>query len=224
MHNWPGVPVGNFYIRPGPFFAATDQFDITVEGFGGHAAKPQQTVDPTVVASQIVLSLQSVVSRNADPVQQMVISFTSFEISSNAYNVIPSSVHLRGTIRTMSAEMRSLAKKRLSEVAEHTALVFGAKAHVQYHPGYPVMCNHAHQTALAADVARSVSGQCDEATLVMGGEDFAYMLSERPGAYILMGNGDSAPVHHPEYNFNDDTIPAGDSFWVELAESRMLIN
>ena len=130
MHNWPGVPVGNFYIRPGPFFAATDQFDITVEGFGGHAAKPQQTVDPTVVASQIVLSLQSVVSRNADPVQQMVISVTSFETSSNAYNVIPSSVHLRGTIRTMSAEMRSLAKKRLSEVAEHTALVFGAKAHV----------------------------------------------------------------------------------------------
>ena len=119
--------------------------------------------------------------------------------------------------------MRSLAKKRLSEVAEHTALVFGAKAHVQYHPGYPVMCNHAHQTALAADVARSVSGQCDEAPLVMGGEDFAYMLLERPGAYILMGNGDSAPAHHPEYNFNDDAIPAGDSFWVELAESRMLV-
>ena len=221
MHNWPGEPVGNFYIRPGPFFAATDQFDISVEGCGGHAAKPQQTVDPTVVASHVVLSLQSVVSRNADPVQQMVISVTAFETASKAYNVIPASVHLRGTIRTMSAEMRSLAKKRLIEVAENTALVFGAKAHVQYHPGYPVMSNHPQQTMLAADVARVVSGQCDEAPLVMGGEDFAYMLLERPGAYILMGNGDTAAVHHPEYNFNDEAIPAGVSFWVELAESRM---
>ena len=221
MHNWPGEPVGNFYIRPGPFFAATDQFDISVEGCGGHAAKPQQTVDPTVVASHVVLSLQSVVSRNADPVQQMVISVTAFETASKAYNVIPASVHLRGTIRTMSAEMRTLAKKRLIEVAENTALVFGAKAHVQYHPGYPVMSNHPQQTMLAADVARVVSGQCDEAPLVMGGEDFAYMLLERPGAYILMGNGDTAAVHHPEYNFNDEAIPAGVSFWVELAESRM---
>ena len=177
MHNWPGEPVGNFYIRPGPFFAATDQFDISVEGCGGHAAKPQQTVDPTVVASHVVLSLQSVVSRNADPVQQMVISVTAFETASKAYNVIPASVHLRGTIRTMSAEMRTLAKKRLIEVAENTALVFGAKAHVQYHPGYPVMSNHPQQTMLATDVARVVSGQCDEAPLVMGGEDFAYMLS-----------------------------------------------
>ena len=221
MHNWPGEPVGNFYIRPGPFFAATDQFDISVEGCGGHAAKPQQTVDPTVVASHVVLSLQSVVSRNADPVQQMVISVTAFETASKAYNVIPASVHLRGTIRTMSAEMRTLAKKRLIEVAENTALVFGAKAHVQYHPGYPVMSNHPQQTMLAADVARVVSGQCDEAPLVMGGEDFAYMLLERPGAYILMGNGDTAAVHHPEYNFNDEAIPAGVSFWVELAESQM---
>ena len=221
MHNWPGEPAGNFYIRPGPFFAATDQFDITVEGCGGHAAKPQQTVDPTVAASQMVLSLQSVVSRNADPVQQMVISVTSFETSSKAYNVIPASVHLRGTIRTMSTEMRALAKKRLIEIAENTALVFGAKAHVQYHPGYPVMRNHAQQTKLAADVARVVSGQCDEAPLVMGGEDFAYMLLERPGAYILMGNGDTAAVHHPEYDFNDAAIPAGVSFWVKLAESRM---
>lgn len=221
MHNWPGEPVGNFYIRPGPFFAATDQFDISVEGCGGHAAKPQQTVDPTVVASHVVLSLQSVVSRNADPVQQMVISVTAFETASKAYNVIPASVHLRGTIRTMSAEMRTLAKKRLIEVAENTALVFGAKADVQYHPGYPVMSNHPQQTMLAADVARVVSGQCDEAPLVMGGEDFAYMLLERPGAYILMGNGDTAAVHHPEYNFNDEAIPAGVSFWVELVESRM---
>jgi amidohydrolase len=222
MHNWPGVPVGHFFIRSGPFFAATDQFDITVIGHGGHAAKPQETVDPTIAASQLVVTLQTVVSRNADPIQQMVISITSFETSSKAYNVIPSSVHLRGTIRTLTTDMRALAKRRLFEVAENTAAVFGASVDVQYHAGYPVMSNHPVETDHAASVARAISGQCDEAPQVMGGEDFAYMLEERPGAYILLGNGDCAMVHHPEYNFNDEAIPAGVSFWVEMIEKRML--
>ncbi|MDP7152077.1 MAG: M20 aminoacylase family protein [Paracoccaceae bacterium] len=221
MHNWPGVPVGQFAIRPGPFFAATDLFDITIEGKGGHAAKPHETIDPTVAASHLVLALQTIVSRNANPVEQIVVSVTSFETSSTAYNVIPQSVHLRGTVRTLSNEKREMARKRLPEIAEHTAAVFGAQAKTDYHDGYPVMVNHDAQTEFAADIAKSVSGDCREAPLIMGGEDFAYMLEERPGAYILVGNGDSADVHHPEYDFNDEAIPAGCSWWAEIAEKRM---
>jgi amidohydrolase len=221
MHNWPGRPVGSFAIRPGAFFAATDQFEITVEGKGGHAAKPQETVDSTVVASHLVLALQTIVSRNADPVGQIVVSVTSFETSSKAFNVIPQRVTLRGTVRTLSREMRDLAERRLKAIAESTAVTFGATAGINYMRGYPVMVNHDEQTEFAAEVARAVSGDCAEAPLVMGGEDFAYMLEERPGAYILVGNGDGAMVHHPEYNFNDDAIPAGCSWWAEIAERRL---
>lgn len=221
MHNWPDLPTGTFAIRPGSFFAATDQFDITIHGQGGHAARPHETVDPTVVASQLVLALQTIVSRNADPTQQMVISVTSFETSSTAYNVIPQSVHLRGTVRTLSNEKRALARMRVPDVAKHTAAAFGAEADVTYHDGYPVMINHNTQTDFAAGVARSVAGDCGEAPLIMAGEDFAFMLEERPGAYILIGNGDSALLHQPDYDFQDETIPAGCSFWAEIAEQRM---
>jgi len=221
MHNWPGRPVGSFAIRPGAFFAATDQFEISVEGRGGHAAKPQETVDSTVVASHIVLALQSIVSRNADPVGQIVVSVTSVESSSKAFNVIPQRVHLRGTVRTMDRGMREMAEGRVKAIAETTALAFGAVATVGYRRGYPVMVNSAEQTGFAADVARAVAGDCAEAPLIMGGEDFAYMLEERPGAYILVGNGDTAPVHHPEYDFNDEAIPAGCSWWAQIAEQRM---
>ncbi|MDG2340488.1 MAG: M20 family metallopeptidase, partial [Paracoccaceae bacterium] len=203
MHNWPGLALGQFAIRPGSFFAAADQLDITITGRGAHAAKPHEGVDPTVVASQIVLALQTVASRNADPGGQIVVSITSFETSSNAYNVIPSSVHLKGTVRTMDKEVQTMAVKRISEICENTAAAFGATAIVDYHYGYPVMSNHEDQTEFAAKVATQVMGSCDEAAMIMAGEDFAYMLEERPGAYILVGNGDSAPVHHPDYNFND---------------------
>ena len=221
MHNWPGRPVGSFAIRPGAFFAATDQFDITFEGRGGHAAKPQETVDTTVMAAQAVLALQTIASRNADPVDQVVVSVTSFETSSNAFNVIPQRVDLKGTVRTMSPEMRDLAEKRMTEICNGIAATFGGTVEVKYHRGYPCMVNHPAQTDFAAEVARKVSGGCDEAPLVMGGEDFAYMLEERPGAYILVGNGDTAAVHHPEYNFNDEAIPAGCSWWAEIVETRM---
>lgn len=221
MHNWPGEPVGSFAIRPGAFFAAADQFDIHIEGLGGHAAKPQDTVDSTVVASQVVLALQTIASRNVDPVEQVVVSVTSFETSSKAHNVIPQSVHLRGTVRTLSPDVRDLAEKRLTEIAQGTAAALGARADVDYRRGYPVMINSEEQTAFAADVAASVAGECADAPLVMGGEDFAFMLEERPGAYILVGNGDTAMVHHPEYNFNDETIPAGCSWWAEIVEQRM---
>ncbi|KPP92004.1 MAG: hippurate hydrolase [Rhodobacteraceae bacterium HLUCCA08] len=221
MHNWPGKPVGSFAIRPGPFFAAADEFEIVVEGKGGHAAKPQETVDSTLVASHLVIALQSIVSRNVDPVLQCVVSVTSFETSSKAHNVIPQRVTLRGTVRTLDAGVRDLAERRLAEVAEGTAATFGARADVRYTRGYPVMVNSDTQTDFAAKVAADVSGACDTAPLVMGGEDFAFMLEERPGAYILVGNGDTASVHHPEYNFNDEAIPAGCSWWAEIVEQRM---
>ncbi|MEP2681422.1 MAG: M20 aminoacylase family protein [Sulfitobacter sp.] len=221
MHNWPGMPTGSFGIRPGSFFAATDQFDITFEGRGGHAAKPHETVDTTVMAAQAVLALQTITARNADPVEQIVVSVTAFETSSKAFNVIPQRVQMKGTVRTMSADMRSLAEKRINEICNGIAGTFGGTADVTYHRGYPVMVNHEEQTEFAADVARSISGDCVEAPLVMGGEDFAFMLEERPGAYILVGNGDTAAVHHPEYNFNDEAIPAGCSWWAGIVEQRM---
>jgi len=221
MHNWPGRPVGSFAIRSGAFFAATDQFEISIEGKGGHAAKPHDTIDPVVTSAQMVQALQSIASRNADPVDQVVVSVTSIESSSKAFNVIPQRVHLKGTVRTMSKEMRNLAEERLTKIAEQTAGVFGAVATVSYYRGYPSMVNHEENTEFAAEVARAISGDCAEAPLVMGGEDFAYMLEERPGAYILVGNGDTAMVHHPEYNFNDETIPAGCSWYAGIVEARM---
>ncbi len=221
MHNWPGVSEGTFAIRPGPFFAATDQFEIAIEGRGGHAAKPHQCIDTTLVAAHLVVALQSIVSRNADPTQEIVVSVTSFVTESQAFNVIPQHVTLRGTLRTLSAEMRALAETRLKSIAEHSAATFGAQARVDYRPGYPVMVNSAAETDHAIRAANAVTGSCATAPLVMGGEDFAYMLNERPGAYILVGNGDTADVHHPQYNFNDAIIPAGCSYWVELAEQRL---
>ena len=221
MHNWPGRKVGEFAIRPGAFFAATDVFEIHLEGKGGHAAKPQETLDTTLMGAQLVSALQSIVSRNADPVEQIVVSVTSFETSSKAFNVIPQRVHIKGTVRTMAPALRDLAERRMGEIAAGIAATFGGTARVDYQRNYPVMANHEEQTAFAAEAARSVSGACEDAPLVMGGEDFAFMLEERPGAYILVGNGDTAPVHHPEYDFNDEAIPAGCSWWAEIVERRM---
>ena len=221
MHNWPGMPTGAFAIRSGPFFAATDQFDIYLTGKGGHAAKPQDTIDPVVMGSHLVLALQTIASRNADPVKQVVLSVTAMHSAGEAYNVIPEKIHLRGTVRTLDPDLRELAEARITAIAKATAEGFGGQAEVQYHHGYPVMINSEEQTEFAAEVARAVSGDCVEAPLIMGGEDFAFMLNSRPGAYILVGNGDSAGVHHPKYNFNDEAIPAGCSWWAEIVERRM---
>ena len=221
MHNWPGMPVGDFAIRSGPFFAATDQFEIIVEGKGGHAAKPHETVDSIVVAAHTVTALQSISSRNADPVDQLVVSVTSIESSSKAFNVIAQRTHMKGTVRTMSKDMRAMAEQRLTAIAKSVSETFGAEAEVKYYLGYPCMVNHPEQTEFAASVATKISGSCADAPLVMGGEDFAYLLEERPGAYILVGNGDTASVHHPEYNFDDAAIPAGCSWWSGIVEERM---
>ena len=221
MHNMPGLPVGQFAIREGAFFAATDQFQIHVEGKGGHAAKPQETIDTTVVAAQLVTALQTIASRNHDPVKNLVVSVTSFRSESEAFNVIPQHVELRGTVRTMDAETRAMAEERIKALATGLCASFGAKADVKYMKGYPVMVNSPEQTEFAANVATKISGGCAEAPLVMGGEDFAFMLEERPGAYILVGNGDTAMVHHPKYDFDDNAIPAGCSWWAEIVEQRM---
>ncbi len=221
MHNVPGVPTGQFAIRSGPLLAAADEFDIHLEGRGGHAAKPHETIDTTVMLSQLIVALQTIVSRNADPILQAVLSVTSVETSSKAFNVIPQSAQLRGTVRTHSNEMRDLIETRLTEVAEGIAETFGGTVKVSYTRGVPVTINAEEQTEFAAEAAISVGGSCDEAPMVMGGEDFSFMLEERPGAFIVLGNGDSAGLHHPEYNFNDEIIPMGCSWFAEMVERRM---
>ena len=221
MHNWPGVELGKFAIRSGPFFAASDFIEAIISGKGGHAAKPHETIDPTVIASRIVVALQTIASRRSDPVEQVVVSITSFETSSTAFNVIPQEVKIKGTVRTLDPDVRDLAEKEFLQITELTAEAMGGTADAKFTRGYPVMSNSSEQTEFAAKVARDVAGECAEAPLVMGGEDFAYMLEERPGAYILLGNGDSSPVHHPKYNFNDDAIPFGCSWLVELVEQKM---
>ena len=223
MHNMPGLPVGEFAIRPGAFFAATDQFDLKIIGRGGHAAMPHKTIDPTVCAAQMIMALQTIVSRNADPLQQLVVSVCSIETDSQTHNVIPAQVLLRGTVRTLNAQMRDLAEQRVNAVAESTAAAFGTTVELQYTRGYPVMVNADQETHYAAEAAAVIAGKPTPCNYppTMGGEDFAYMLEQRPGSYILLGNGDTPSLHHPEYNFNDQAIPYGVAYWVELSERRL---
>nr|WP_319250364.1 M20 aminoacylase family protein [uncultured Celeribacter sp.] len=221
MHNWPDLPTGTFAIRSGPFFAAADEFEIYVRGTGGHAAKPHETVDSMVTAAHLVLALQNIAARNVDPTKQVVVSVCTVESSSKAHNVLPAQVMLKGTVRTLEADVRLQAEERLKEICAGVAATFGAEIQVDYHLGYPVMVNHERETEYAAQAAINVTGSCGEYPLIMGGEDFAYMLEERPGAYIILGNGPGAPVHHPKYNFNDEALPTGCSWYAEMVESRL---
>lgn len=223
MHNMPGLPVGRFAIRPGPIMAATAEFRITVKGRGGHAAMPHTTVDPIVVASQIVTALQTIRSRSTDPVDSLVVSVTTFH-GGDAFNVIPDKVMLTGTVRTLKAEVSALAEKRMREICDNIAAAHGASAEVLYDPNYPVTHNDAEQTAFAGEIAKKVAGERmvdTDVQPVMGGEDFSYMLEARPGAFIFLGNGDTANLHNPNYDFNDEIIPYGVSYWIELAETAL---
>jgi hippurate hydrolase len=223
MHNMPGIPVGQFAIRPGPLLAASDRIHIDVTGRGGHAARPHDCVDTVLVASHIVTALQSIVSRNVDPLQSGVVSICMLH-AGEAENVIPQTAQLKGTARTLTPEVRDLVERRVVEVAETTARLFGAAAKVNYIRGYPVTNNHVRQTQFAASVAAQVAGadKVDANTVpLMGGEDFSYMLEARPGAFIFIGNGDTASVHHPMYDFNDGAIPVGVSYWARLVETAM---
>lgn len=221
QHNSPGMAEGSFAIRSGPMMASTDEFEITLEGHGGHAARPQTTVDTGIMACHLGVALQSVVSRNADPVERLVVSVTSFQTSSAAFNIIPQRVVLRGTVRSMNPDQRAMARRRIVEITNGIAATFGGTADIDFPEGYPVLVNHEDQTDHARAAARIVAGDCAEAPMVMGGEDFAYFLQERPGAFIRVGNGDSAGLHHPAYDFNDEIIPAGCSWLAGMVETRL---
>ncbi len=221
MHNRPGHPLGEFNIREGAFYAACDEFRIIIEGKGGHAAKPHVTCDPVFIASQLILALQSIASRNADPTENIVMSVCGVRSDTEAHNVIPQRVEMRGTIRTHAQDLRRMAETRLRALCASFPAAFGATAELEFVEGYPVMVNHSAHTEYARKVAQDVSGQCLEAGFNMGGEDFAYMLEERPGAYIVLGAGDGAGLHHPEYDFNDEIIPYGCSWYVGMAEARL---
>lgn len=222
MHNMPGIPVGQFAIRPGAIMAAADQFEITVTGKGGHAAKPHDCIDTTVVAAHIIVALQTIASRNVDPLKQVVVSVCTFATDSTAHNVIPQVVKMKGTVRTMDHKVQDYVERRIAEIVSGTAMALGATATVDYQRGYPVTVNTPEHTAYAVDVAAQVSGKVDaETPPLMGAEDFSFMLNERPGAYIFVGNGDTAMVHHPAYNFDDNVIPFGASWYAGMVESRM---
>src|SRR4029453_15151964 len=207
MHNGPGIPVGSFAIRPGPVMAATDSIDIKIEGLGGHAARPNKCIDSVLVGSQLITALQSIVSRTIDPLDSAVISICEFH-AGNARNVIPQTAELRGTVRTLTEEVRALVEKRVREVVAGVAQMSGAKIDLVYERGYPVTVNHAAQTEVATRVAREVGGEgaVGETAPMMGAEDFPYMRGAGPGAFIFCGNGNSAGLHPPAYNFNDDAI------------------
>ncbi len=222
MHNSPGIPVGHFAIRPGALLASTDEFEIIVTGKGGHAAEPHEAIDTTLVAAYILVALQSVVARNIDPLKRVVLTVGTLVTDSAASNIIAHQVRMEGTVRTLDPENRAIAEKRVQEIAENTAKAHGAEAQVIWTPGYPATVNTPDETVFAADVARTISDHVDDNTdPILPAEDFAYMLEERPGAYIFLGNGDSAACHHPAYNFNDEAIPFGASWYSGMVEARM---
>jgi amidohydrolase len=223
MHNAPGLPVGAFAIRPGAMLAASDRIIIDIEGHGGHAAKPHKCVDTVLVGAQIINQIQSIVARNVDPIDSAVVSICVFQAGDTG-NVIPQTAHLRGTARSLAPAVRDRLEQRLHEIVEGTARLYGASAKLTYHRDYPVLRNHERQTDFAVSVAAQVSGreQVDAAAApVMGGEDFSFMLEARPGAFIFVGNGDSAGLHHPAYDFNDEAIPIGVSYWARLVETAL---
>ena len=222
MHNGPGIPIGQFAIRTGPIMAATDALDIKIEGHGGHAARPHKCIDSVLVGAQVISGLQSIVSRTIDPLDSAVISICEFH-AGNARNVIPQTAELRGTIRTLTEEVRDLVEKRVREVVAGVAQMTGAKIDLVYERGYPVTVNHAEQTEVATRIAREVGGEgaVGDTPPMMGAEDFAYMLEARPGAFIFCGNGNSAGLHHPAYNFNDEAIVYGTSYWIKLVENSL---
>jgi hippurate hydrolase len=223
LHNLPGLPVGQFAIRPGGIMAATDEFTITIEGDGGHAAIPHKAHDPVVAAAQLILALQTVVSRDVDPMRSAVLSVTMLE-AGEAFNVIPRTVKLTGTVRTLEEDVRALMEERMKTITTQFMTAFGLTAAIAYRRGYPVTVNAPGQTAFAAEVAKSVAGNervNDTADGTMGGEDFAYMLQARPGAYIFLGNGSSSQLHTDTYDFSDEAIPLGVSYWSRLVEMAL---
>ena len=222
MHNMPGLPIGEFAVRTGPQMACPDKFEIIVHGKGGHGAMPHKSVDSTLVAAQIVVALQSIASRNINPLENIVVSVCGFRTETDTYNVIPNTVRLRGTVRTFEKDVQSFVRARIDALTKSTADGYGAVAEVTHMSGPPPLVNHERQADFAAEIALTVCGVAHRNfEPSMGGEDFSEMLLERPGAYLFVGNGDSADLHNPSYEFNDDVIPVGCSWFVTMAERRM---
>ena len=222
MHNMPGLPIGEFAVRTGPQMACPDKFEIIVHGKGGHGAMPHKSVDSTLVAAQIVVALQSIASRNINPLENIVVSVCGFRTETDTYNVIPNTVRLRGTVRTFEKDVQSFVRARIDALTKCTADGYGAVAEVTHMSGPPPLVNHEREADFAAEIALSVCGVAHRNfEPSMGGEDFSEMLLERPGAYLFVGNGDSADLHNPSYEFNDDVIPVGCSWFVTMAERRM---
>ncbi|MGB8839724.1 MAG: M20 aminoacylase family protein [Aliidongia sp.] len=226
LHNAPGMPLGHFAGRAGPMMAATDEFDIVVTGQGGHAAHPDKVIDPVVLGAQIVGALQTICSRTADPIESLVVSVTEFHAGS-AYNVIAEEAVLRGTIRSFEPGLRQRARETLERIATGIAQSLGGSAAVRFIPGYPATCNHAAQLDKALRVAARLVGPDrvrGDLPPVMGAEDFAYMLEAKPGAYLFIGAGPARPgggLHQTQYDFNDDILPVGASYWAQLVETLL---
>jgi len=226
LHNVPGMPVGHFAGRPGPIMAATDEYDIVIKGRGGHAAQPHKTVDPVVIGAQIVTAAQTITSRKADPVESLVVSITEFHAGS-AYNVIAEEAVLRGTIRSFDPAQRQLAEEQLKQIATGIAAALGGSAEVKFMRGYPATRNHGAQLDKALGVAEGLVGPervHGNVPPVMGGEDFAYMLEAKPGAYLFIGAGsarDGGNLHQTNYDFNDEILPLGASYFAQLVETLL---
>jgi hippurate hydrolase len=223
MHNEPHIPIGQFAIRKGAMLASADTFEITVNGRGGHAGQPHLSVDPVIAAAHIVIGLQSIVSRETDPLQAVVITVASIH-GGDTHNVIPNVVTLSGTVRTLRSDLRDFAERRVRELASSVAAAHGARVEISHNRGYPVTFNHDVQTDLAAAVAQSIVGSQGVDSDVhprMAAEDFSFMLEARPGSMIIIGNGETPGLHNPAYDFNDDAIPFGIGYWVTLIETAL---
>ncbi|GLS46723.1 M20 aminoacylase family protein [Methylobacterium brachythecii] len=223
LHNIPNQPLGTFAIRPGAIMASTDRFTITVRGKGGHAALPHKAVDSVLVAAHTIVALQSVVSRTVSPLDSAVVSVCHVD-AGETFNVLPAEAVLRGTMRALTAECRTLMLERIEAIVTGVAAAFGAESEIVFDGGYPVTENHSAEASFMADVAARVVGEDAverDVAPMMAAEDFAYMLQERPGAYIFMGNGPSAGLHHPEYDFCDEAAPYGASLWARLIETAL---
>ena len=223
LHNYPGMPAGGFGICPGPMMAAADRIEIEITGKGAHAARPHWGRDVVLAGAAIVQGVQQVVSRNLDPLESCVVSITMFN-AGYTDNVLPQQATLKGTVRSLRGHVRDMAEVRLHEVVEATGKAHGVEARLTYRRDYPVTANDAAEAGFCAGIARDLVGEDaveDAITPVMGGEDFSFMLEQRPGAMIFLGNGDSAGLHNPNYDFNDDIIPFGISYWARLVETTM---
>jgi hippurate hydrolase len=220
MHNWPGLPPGKFAVRPGPMMASFNIFEVVVAGKGAHAAMPHEGTDPVVIAAQLVTAFQTIVSRNAHPLESAVISVTQIH-GGDTWNVIPDEVVLRGTTRTFKPEIQDLVERRMREVAEGLCAAHGARMRWRYERRYPATVNAGHETETAAAVLAEIVGEENVRRDIlpsMGSEDFAFMLQEKPGSYVWIGNGGNANLHNPGYDFNDEILTLGASYWARLVE------